>query len=48
MDIFRRNAAIALGNSKDPSHIPALKKALESSCGGVREAAQWAIEKLCS
>lgn len=45
-NLFRRNAAIALGNSKDPSHIPALKKALSFDCEGVREAAQWAIEKL--
>lgn len=41
-----RNAAIALGNSNDPSHIPALKKVLAFDCEGVREAAQWAIEKL--
>lgn len=46
LNIFRRNAAIALGNSNDPSHIPALKKALAFDCEGVREAAQWAIEKL--
>lgn len=45
-NIFHRNAAIALGNSNDPFHIPALKKALSFDCEGVRAAAQWAIEKL--
>jgi epoxyqueuosine reductase len=46
MDIFRRNAAVALGNTGDPSHIPALKKALENKNQSVVEAAQWAIERL--
>lgn len=48
-DIFRRNAAIALGNSGDPSHLPMLKHALESiESEPVREAIQWAIERLGS
>lgn len=46
IDLFRRNAAIALGNTNDPSHIPALVKA--SGIGNilVQKAARWAIEKL--
>ena len=46
LDLFRRNAAIALGNTGDQSHIPALKKALENPNPLVRDAAQWAIGKL--
>ena len=46
MDVFRRNAAIAIGNTGDPSHIPALEKAVENKNPLVIEAAQWAIEKL--
>jgi len=46
MDIFRRNAAVALGNTGDPSHIPALRMAMEDNNPSVVEAAQWAIDKL--
>jgi epoxyqueuosine reductase len=46
MDVLRRNAAIALGNTGDPSHIPALEKAMENKNPSVVEAAQWAVEKL--
>ena len=46
MDIFRRNAAVALGNTGNPSHIPALEKAMENSNPWVVEAVQWAIERL--
>jgi len=46
LDLFKRNAAIALGNTNDPSHIPALEKAMKSQNPLVRDAAQWAIEKL--
>ncbi|MGI6204651.1 MAG: epoxyqueuosine reductase [Anaerovoracaceae bacterium] len=46
MDIFRRNAAIAMGNSGNAGYLPALKKAAEIYDGGVTEAAEWAIEKL--
>ncbi|MPN29946.1 Epoxyqueuosine reductase [bioreactor metagenome] len=47
LDLFRRNAAIALGNTGDVSHIPALEKALATSANPiVRDAAQWAIERL--
>ncbi|GAB6192184.1 epoxyqueuosine reductase [Desulfocastanea catecholica] len=46
MDIFRRNAAIALGNTGDPSHIPALKMAMGNKNSLVVDAAQGAIDKL--
>lgn len=46
VDLFRRNAAIALGNTGDLSHIPALKKAMENENPIVQDAAQWAINKL--
>jgi len=46
MDVFRRNAAIALGNTGNPSHIPVLEKAMESKNPVVVGAAQWAIKKL--
>lgn len=43
---FRRNAAIALGNSNDPSLIPELSKFQNDPSELVREAVNWAIEKL--
>jgi epoxyqueuosine reductase len=46
MELFRRNAAIALGNTGDSSHIPALEKAMRSKNPLVVDAAQWAIVKL--
>ncbi|MEE0845267.1 MAG: 4Fe-4S double cluster binding domain-containing protein [Eggerthellaceae bacterium] len=47
LDIFRRNAAIALGNSGDPSHLPALRRALEAAGNPpVRKAIEWAIARL--
>lgn len=47
MNVFRRNAAIALGNSGDAAHIPALEHAITAYPDGiVAEAAQWAIDKL--
>jgi epoxyqueuosine reductase len=45
-NIFRRNAAIILGNTGTRKNIPALQKALQSPCEGVREAAQWAIGQI--
>lgn len=46
-DIFRRNAAIALGNSGDPAHLPALRRALDATDREpVRKAIAWAIERL--
>lgn len=46
IDLFRRNAAIALGNTGDASHIPALESAMESDNPLVKDAAAWAIGKL--
>lgn len=44
---FRRNAAIALGNTGNPTHLPALEKAAqEDENEYVREAARWAADKL--
>lgn len=46
-DIFRRNAAIALGNTGDPAHLPALRSALDATDREpVRKAIVWAIERL--
>jgi epoxyqueuosine reductase len=41
-----RNAAIALGNSGDPAALPALQRALTDTEPLIREAAQWAIERI--
>jgi len=41
-----RNAAIALGNSGDPRAIPMLERALGDAEPIIREAAQWAIERI--
>jgi epoxyqueuosine reductase len=41
-----RNAALVLGNRGDPSALPALRRALEDPELLVREAAQWAIERI--
>lgn len=47
LDIFRRNAAIALGNTGDAKHIPALERAREESSNpNVLKAIDWAIERL--
>lgn len=46
LNLFRRNAAIAIGNTGDHSYISSLKKVLENENPQVREAAQWAINKL--
>lgn len=45
-EIFRRNAAIALGNTGNPQHIPALKMALDTGEPMVREAAAWALGRI--
>ena len=46
-DIFRRNAAIAIGNSGDPVHLPALRRALDATDREpVRKAIAWAIKRL--
>lgn len=45
-DYFRRNAAIAMGNSGNKSYIPTLEKVQYHENNEVREAVQWAIDKL--
>ncbi|MGI6216414.1 MAG: epoxyqueuosine reductase [Coriobacteriales bacterium] len=44
--MFQRNAAIALGNSGDPSHLPALRRAREECPDEVLEYVDWAIVQL--
>lgn len=41
-----RNAALILGNRGDPAALPALRKALDDPEPVIREAAQWAIERI--
>jgi epoxyqueuosine reductase len=41
-----RNAALVLGNQGDPKALPALRQALADSEPLVREAAQWAINRI--
>jgi epoxyqueuosine reductase len=41
-----RNAAIVLGNRRDPSALPVLRNVLVDCDPVVREAAQWAIDKI--
>ena len=41
-----RNAAIALGNSRDPHALPVLERALQDDEPLVRDAAVWAIEQV--
>lgn len=41
-----RNAATAMGNSGDPSYLPALRRLAEFDDEAVREHAQWAIRRL--
>ena len=44
---FRRNVAVALGNSRDPDALPVLQQELEhESEPVVREHLQWAIHRL--
>ena len=43
---FKRNAAIAIGNSSDLQYLPYLKKALSDPDPIVREYTVWAIKKL--
>jgi epoxyqueuosine reductase len=41
-----RNAALVLGNKRDPAALPALRRALEDTDSVVRDAARWAIEQI--
>lgn len=43
---FRRNAAIVMGNSKDPQYIPALRRAAEDTDPLIAETANWALTQL--
>jgi epoxyqueuosine reductase len=43
---FQRNAAIALGNTGDPDHIPLLEGAMEESEELVRGYAAWALGRM--
>ena len=43
---FQRNAAIALGNTGDPDHIPALDLAMEDPEDLVRGYAAWALGRI--
>jgi epoxyqueuosine reductase len=44
--LFRRNAAIALGNSGDPDAVPALIDALDDPAEVVRAHAAWALGRI--
>ena len=47
LEIFKRNAAIALGNSGDKKHLDALRQGYEkSNDSDTREIISWAIGKL--
>jgi epoxyqueuosine reductase len=46
--MFQRNAAIALGNTRDASHLPALHQAKEYCADEVQEYIDWAIERILS
>jgi epoxyqueuosine reductase len=41
-----RNAALVLGNRADPAALPALRQALTDTEPVIREAAQWAIQRI--
>ncbi len=45
-DGLRRNAAIAMGNRRDPRYVPALAEALADSDPVVREQAAWALGRI--
>jgi len=45
-DGMRRNAAIVLGNSNNPSVIPALEQGLETASPMLRAAIEWAVARL--
>ncbi len=43
---FRRNAAIAMGNSGDKKYLPCLEKALGDSDPLIREYSAWAVGRI--
>ena len=46
IELFQRNAAIALGNTGDETHVPALIQALETCKPRVQGAAAWALGQI--
>ncbi|MDP9095906.1 MAG: tRNA epoxyqueuosine(34) reductase QueG, partial [Pseudomonadota bacterium] len=44
---FVRNVAIAIGNSADPTLLPAAERLCTDPDPVVAEAAQWAVARLC-
>jgi len=46
IDIFRQNAAIAMGNSGNPDYLPALRRAVEEGSEQVQRFARHAIERI--
>lgn len=46
LDLFRRNAAIAMGNSGEMRYLPALEAAVQQDVPMVSEAALWAIGQI--
>ena len=45
---LRRNAVIAMANSRSPRFVPLLKKLTADADAVVAESAQWALNKLLS
>ena len=45
-DRFVRNVLYAIGNSGDPALMGAARARVRDACGTVREAAEWAVERL--
>jgi epoxyqueuosine reductase len=43
---FQRNAAVALGNTRDPEHVPALDRAMDGPEALVRGHAAWALGRI--
>ena len=43
-----RNAALLLGNRRDPSAVPALTRALDDADATVRDAAAWALHRIAA
>ena len=43
---FRRNAAIAMGNSGDEKYLPSLEKSLNDDDPLIREYSAWALGKI--
>jgi epoxyqueuosine reductase len=48
LDGLRRNAAVAMGNRRDPAYVPALGKALAGAPAVVRRHAAWALGRIAA